>query len=236
MLRVLLSIVAVAAAVACGREASLADRLACAPVEGVDLLLAQPESDHIVVDSLSDPDAARQASQAIACVAAARGESVAVGARAEAAAQIAGPLARRGGAVDGFHLTEAETPAGLERRAAYERDRIAGEARNSAFAADIDAHGDSADRVILVVDSPDGARAPVGLSGHTWRPLGARLPEGRVVSLRAETTSRPGIRIVLMPFEDLPERGAALRYDGVIQVGPSAQQSARVSSAEAPAR
>jgi hypothetical protein len=40
------------------------------------------------------------------------------------------------------------------------------------------------------------------------------------VALRAEASAAPGMRVKLRPFEDIPAKGAALRYDGVIEIGP----------------
>ncbi|MGE3143283.1 MAG: hypothetical protein AB7L65_08170, partial [Hyphomonadaceae bacterium] len=76
------------------------------------------------------------------------------------------------------------------------------------------------DRLIVLVESPLGARRPLGLSGHTWRPLGALLPAA--IALRAEPSRTPGVRVRLAPFSDVPDRGAVARYDGLIEVGPEA--------------
>ena len=203
---------------ACHRPAVIdrAARLHCQAVEGVQSLLARPRGDMILLDGDS---AAGAASQAIGCWAAARGERVLWGATQAAAARLIEPvrlLGARGAAVDIFRFEAA--PAGDR--------KDAGDARNAAFARSVaTAQARRADRLILVVDPPDAARAPVGLSGETWRPLGARLAPRQTISLRAEHSMRPGIRIRLMSFEDVPVRGAALRYDGIVEVGPQAQQS-----------
>jgi hypothetical protein len=195
----------------CARPGNSTKRLGCPAVEGVEPLLARPKGDLILLDGDRTADAA---SQAIGCLAAARGEHVIWGATREAAARLVRPvraLGSRGARVDIFHFDPA--PQGDEREA--------GEARNEAFARSVAiAQSLNPDRLILVVDPPDAARAPVGLSGHTWRPLGARLPSARTISLRAERSLKPGMRIRLVSFEDVPARGAALRYDGVVEVGP----------------
>lgn len=227
-LAVLLLVIALTAT--CGpRSENLAERLACAPALGIDELLSLPESAHILLDGDST---VAQASQAIACTAAARGEHVAFAAAGDGADRVAAPvrqLAANGAAVDIFPLPTAAADANLAHRTPEAGEQLQGEARNAAFAQQVSRHGAEADRVIVVVDTPDGSRGRVGLSGTTWRPLGARLPEGRVVSLRVEAVSRPGIRIQLIPFEDVPLRGAALRYDGTVEVGPPAEQAARQS-------
>ncbi|MGE0828963.1 MAG: hypothetical protein AB7O04_06385 [Hyphomonadaceae bacterium] len=212
------------------KPTDLTEALGCATVDGAEALLSQPSGGFIVVDGDSS---AAEASRAIGCLAAARGEHVVWGAEAQAATTLAQPVenyAQAGAeaAVFQFEPPRTEPPA---RTPDEERDRILGEARGAAFAAAVDdARALAADRLILVVTPPDGARAPVGLSGHTWRPLGARLPASQTISLRAERSARPGIRVRLMPFEDVPERGAALRYDGIIEVGPPTQQTASTQS------
>jgi hypothetical protein len=213
---------------ACTRPADPVKVLRCQAVEGAGPLLDRPKGDLILLDGADA--AADVASQAIGCLAAARGERVIWGATREAAARLVGPvraLSSRGAHVDIFHFLAA--PAGEERAAA--------EARNESFARSVaTAQTLNADRVILVVDPPDAARAPVGLSGQTWRPLGARLPGAKTISLRAERSLRPGIRVRLIAYEDVPKRGAARRYDGIVEIGPAPQQSPGLDSAGARSR
>lgn len=224
---VLLLLPALLAAAGCNRQTALAD-LDCAPVTGAETLLSRPRGDLIVVDG---DETANAAAQAIGCAAAQRGERIVWVANGENAANLVRPvqaLSARGAAVDVFRFDPAAMPTGLERRPREERERALGDARNETFARSVAAAraNGAPDRMILIVEPPDAARAPVGLSGHTWRPLGARLPQAQTVSLRAEASLRPGIRVRLMPFEDVPEHGAALRYDGIVEVGPPTQQNA----------
>lgn len=206
---------------------NLAARLACGPALGVDRLLSQPQARIILLDSgPGDRAAAERAALTIACHAAGRGERVMIGAPPEAAEALDGPvraLLRRGARLDMFRL-EPPAEAAPAQVSAEERDRRSGEARAGAAQAAIRTRADAADRFIVILDTPDAAIAPVGLAGHTWRPLGALLGARAAVTLRAETWRRSDVRISLTGFEDIPEKGAALRYNGLVQVGADAQQ------------
>ncbi|MBI1185729.1 MAG: hypothetical protein GC206_00035 [Alphaproteobacteria bacterium] len=225
---------------ACSAPAEkLSARLGCPPALGVDRLLAQPQSRIVLLDSgPGDRAAAIGAALAIACHAAGRGERVMIGALGDGAETLDGPvrgLLRRGAQIDMFRLQPPAAEAAA-RLSAEERDRTNGDARADAAAEAISARADAADRFIIVVDAPDAAVAPVGLAGHTWRPLGARLGAREATALRAESWGRDGMRIMLTGFEDIPERGAALRYSGFVQVGPTSQQSPPASAADARTR
>ncbi|MBL8548591.1 MAG: hypothetical protein JNJ73_01295 [Hyphomonadaceae bacterium] len=236
---------------ACGKKPSgrqLAARLDCVEVEGVEPLLQRPKGDVILIEG---DDSAVRAAQAIGCAAARQGERVMWGVSAEAApeADFAAPAAptpalmrawaamtdrfRSAGAdVELVTLTTpglTETPAIAPNPAAD----VSGEARARRLEGALDDVRArlSPERTILFVSSPDGARAPVGLSGETWRPLGARLPPQKSISLRAEASAKPGVRVRLTPFEDLPAVGAALRYDGIVEVGPPLSESQRAEQA-----
>ncbi len=190
----------------------------CAPVAGTETIAARR---YILIDGGAE---AADAAAAIACLAAEQ-RRVIVAAGPDFAGDLAArlnPIRARGGAVQVFTL---DTPpaAAASARSREERDRLSGEARNDAFARAAAEARDAADAIILVLAAPDGARDAVGLSGHTWRPLGARVPANESYCLRAEASARPGLRVRLTPFEDVPTRGAAIRYDGLIEVGPAAQ-------------
>mgnify|MGYP001809533411 CR=1 FL=1 len=89
----------------------------------------------------------------------------------------------------------------------------------------------SADRTIALLDADSAARRPLGLSGQTWAPVGALLPEGAAVSLRAMEAPGTQARLSFAPFEDVPVQGASRAYDGLITL-PAAEPPA--SPAPAP--
>jgi hypothetical protein len=218
---------------------NLAARLGCAPALGVDRLLAQPQSRIILLDSWpTDRAAAETGALTIACHAASRGERVMIGALPAAADALDRPvraLLRRGARIDMFRFPPPpeRAPAALP---AEERDRRDGDARAAAAAAALRERAAAADRFIVIVAVPDAAAAPVGLAGHTWRPLGARLGARAALSLRVESWRRPDMRISLTGFEDIPERGAALRYSGLVQVGAAPQQPPSAAAPDARTR
>lgn len=218
---------------------SLAARLACPPALGVDRLLAQPQSRIILLDSWpTDAAAAQTSALTIACHAAGRGERVMIGAPPEAAEALDRPvrtLLRRGARIDMFRLAAPREPAPAN-LPVEERDRRDGDARVAAAAAALSERAEAADRFIVIVAMPDAAAAPVGLAGHTWRPLGARLGARAAISLRAESWRRPDMRISLTGFEDIPERGAAARYSGLVQVGAAPQQPSPAAAPDARTR
>jgi len=227
-------------AVGCSQPKSdLAARLGCPQMLGIDRLLARPQSRVILVDAFGEEsEPAQTAALAIACHAAGRGERVMIGALPAGAESLDRPvraLLRRGARIDLFRI-DPPTMEAAARLAPEERERAEGDARNAAAAASLQQRSDAADRFIMIVEPPDAARAPVGLSGHTWRPLGARLPENGALALRAERTQRAGLRVRVMRFDDVPERGAAHRYDGFVEVGAATQQSATADSPSAQAR
>ncbi|MGE0045412.1 MAG: hypothetical protein AB7J28_04965 [Hyphomonadaceae bacterium] len=229
LLVLLVAVAAVCGLAGCNREPRVAD-LSCAPVTGAEALLERPAGGLIVIDGADAP----RAGAAIGCAAAQRGERVVIvagDADATALVRPAQALTALGARVDVFRFDSATMPEGFERRRAEERERAYGEARNDALARSIaNARRNGApDRMILIVSAPDAARAPVGLSGYTWRPLGARLPPQQTVALRAEASLRTGVRVSLLPFEDVPEEGAALQYDGLVEVGPATQQQANTT-------
>ncbi|MBI1250259.1 MAG: hypothetical protein GC189_02160 [Alphaproteobacteria bacterium] len=215
-------ILVVSAAVGCARPAPAPGPLSCAPIEGLDAALAE-EIDTVVIDG---DQTAALAAQALACAAAASGSAVLVGAPQDLAAELAvpiGEMATRGGALQVFHFDSATGGATPTGRRPEDIAKAQGDARGAAYAASAGvARGAAAGLLVLVAPAPEAATSPVGLSGHEWRPLGARLPAERTLNLRAEGSASPGMRIRLSPFEDVPLVGAAMKYDGVIQIGPAA--------------
>lgn len=218
-MRVLACLLLSAALFGCAPHRARAPALTCPPAPGLAEALAGGV-DSIVLDGGEETAAAVRW---LACAVALNGRAVIVGATPQAAPALMQPLAalsRPEAAVQIFQFEPPPPPAQAAR--AEDRDRLNGEARNAAYAAAAQtARGDSGAVLILAVDAPDGAAAPVGLSGHQWRPLGARLPAARTLRLRVEATTSPGYWLKLQPFEDVPARGAAMRYDGVAQIGPA---------------
>jgi hypothetical protein len=78
------------------------------------------------------------------------------------------------------------------------------------------------DRVVAHVPPESAARRPIGLSGETRTPLGAHLPADAATGLLVVQSGEGNGGVVLGPFEDIPRAGAALVYDGVIEIGGSA--------------
>jgi hypothetical protein len=238
----------------------LAARLGCAPAEGVEALLARPKGDVIVIDGDASAALAAEAIGCAAAAKGERvvwafaADTDRIGnfatllsmryrplAAYRAPPELAGWMARlrgfrRAGADVEVAALSAAAPAARQADAGRTPreilDRVRGEARNGRLAGAVGAARATLapERMILVLAPPDGARAPVGLSGHTWRPLGARLSAQSSISLRAEASARPGLRVRLLPFQDVPERGAALRYDGVVEVGPPVESSPRAGA------
>lgn len=217
-MRRLLILAALAALAGCApQQASPPQAAACAPEGWAEAAARGARA--IVIDGGGE---ALSAARALACAASAAGQAVILGAPADlAAALLAG---ERTLAVPGARLIVFQFDAPAPHAAARheeERQRLAGEARGDAFARSVaTAEAAAPDLMILVVPAPEASSAPVGLSGHQWAPLGARLPAERTLHLRAEASARPGLRVRLQPFEDVPLRGAALKYDGLIEVGP----------------
>lgn len=195
--------------------------LTCAPIDGAEALFAGAEHRVILIDGLGDEAAA--GAGALGCLAASRGGLVLLAAEESMAGRLQ-PLARRlsaDGARAQFAALGPGAPGGDQ---SPEDAQSAGEARAASYEAALATQSTSAapaDHRIVALAAPDAARAPVGLSGFTWRPLGARLPDGETISLRAELSLQPGVRVKLRPFEDIPLVGAALRYDGIVEIGPA---------------
>ena len=217
-MRFLACLLATAALFGCAPQRAPSPALSCPEAPGLAEALARGV-DAIVLDGGEETPAAVRW---LACAVALNGRAVIVGATPQTAPSLAQPIAalsRPEAAVQIFQFEPPPPPAHAAR--AEDRDRLNGDARNAAYAAAAQtARGESGAVLILAVDTPDGAAAPVGLSGHQWRPLGARLPEARTLRLRVETTTSPGYWLKLQPFEDVPVRGAAMKYDGVAQIGP----------------
>lgn len=159
------------------------------------------------------PTEAAQAAFALGCAAAEAGAVPLFYAAPEAGDALT-PLVRRLGEVGGVRLL----PRAATSSESLEAEREAGDARAEAYEAALGAPTESLR--VIALGQPDGARDPVGITGYVWRPLGARLPTQGLLSLRAEASLRPGIRVKLRPFEDVPMRGAVMRYDGLIEIGP----------------
>ncbi len=177
---------------------------ACESATGAEALLARAGEGLILIEGAEAPRAA----EAIGCLAAADGERVIwSGAEASLLAGLASKYAAAGAASAPLPPEDGADDPGA--RAAAQWAALAAMRR-----------ADESGRWIVLLESPDGARAPVGVAGATWRPLGALAPSAGVVSLRAEASSAPGVRVRLFPFSDVPPRGAAMRYDGLIEVGP----------------
>lgn len=170
------------------------------------------------------PTEAAEAAARLACLAASDGSTVSLmgAGGAEPLPHAAAVLNAAGAAIRWSGLPETGAPISDPAR-----QKAEGEARAASYAQAVAAET-NADRRIVVIAPPDGARALVGLAGHTWLPLGARLPAGDTISLRAEASARPGLRLKLRPYEDIPARGAALRYDGLIEVGPDVSAPPRL--------
>jgi hypothetical protein len=89
-----------------------------------------------------------------------------------------------------------------------------------------------ADRTIALLDADSAARRPLGLSGHTWAPAGALLPEDRAVTLRVIEAPGGEARLSFAPFEDVPDQGASRAYDGLITL-PAPAAPAQTPAPEA---
>jgi len=201
--------------------------VACAQVDGAEALFTDQAETLILIDGLGAEAAA--GAGALGCLAAARGGRVLLAAEEGMAGQL-GPVARRLAASGAQTMFAALGPAGIGGDRSPEDSRSEGEARAAAYAAALSTTATAGEHRIVALAAPDAARAPVGLTGFTWRPLGARLPDVETISLRAEASTQPGVRVKLRPFEDIPLQGAALRYDGIIEIGPAttgAPQSAQ---------
>jgi len=196
-------------------------RIACAPIEGAEALFAGAETSVILIDGLGDEAAA--GAGALGCLAAAQGGLVLLAAEESMAGRL-GPLARQLTADGGRARFTALGPGAPGGDRSPEDAQSEGEARAAGYEAALTAQSPGAaptDHRIVALAAPDASRTPVGLTGFTWRPLGARLPDAETISLRAEASTRPGVRVKLRPFEDIPLVGATLRYDGIVEIGPA---------------
>lgn len=98
--------------------------------------------------------------------------------------------------------TSAETPQAREAECAAIADRLRTLAATGA-------------RLVALVSEEDASRSRVGLSGATWSPVGVQLDAAGVLSVRADAIVGAAPRVAVGPLEDVPERGAARRYDAV---------------------
>ncbi len=188
--------------------------ITCPPIGGGEQLAGARGA--ILIDGT--PAEAARAAGAIGCVAIAEGAAVqffATPAPGDPLVPLVAALNRAGGRAN-LRVLSAAAAEGE----GVSAEQANSEARTESFAAEITGFPNFLRIVALA--PPDASRAPVGLAGHTWTPLGARLPDSETMSLRAEASATPGIRLKLRTFEDVPLRGAAMRYDGLIEVGPDA--------------
>lgn len=184
----------------------LAAAMGCAPLSGLDAVLDAPAAQVLLIGGTNEAGLPAFA-QAI-CSAAARGESVqATVAAGSAPVWLVTQVAQWSAAGAQIELTAIAE--------ALDEDR---ETKQAALATRLLAMRSSGDRVIALLDADSAARQPLGLSGETWSPVGARLPRDGAVSLLALESGRAQPRAALRPFEDIPDHGAARSYDGMIEV------------------
>jgi hypothetical protein len=199
----------------------LAAAMGCAPLSGLDAVLDAPAAKLLLIGGTSEAGLPAFA-QAI-CSAAARGESVQATVAAGAAplwlvSQVA-QWSAKGAQIELTAIAEA-----------LDEDR---ETKQAALASRLMAMRSTGDRVIALVDAESAARQPLGLSGETWSPAGARLPRDGAVSLLALETGTDQTRAALRPFEDIPDHGAARAYDGMIEVASPPKGTPAAQSADA---
>lgn len=190
---------------------------ACPGLTGAETL---PAETIVLIDGPAE--IAARAAAALGCAAAAEGAQLVYLSAPAPAAALTAELRTLRQAEARVQTLQTPIAASPDDHAAIQS---AGEARAETIAAAI-ARTPRESLRIAALDQPDASRAQVGVAGHTWRPPGARLPADETISLRAEASATPGMRIKLRPFEDVPLHGAAMRYDGLIEVGPdsSSQQ------------
>lgn len=184
--------------------ATLVAPTACPAAPGAEALADLPAQTIVLIDGA--PDAAARAGAILACLAQARGETVRIFSTEAAAA-----------ALSGVRVQIVALPAAPSHGEDYADAQRDGDARAALYERALVSAAHTSGHRVVIVAAPDAARAPLGVAAFTWRPLGARLTD--VIALRVEASARPGIRFKLRRYEDIPSRGAAMRYDGVVEIG-----------------
>lgn len=224
--RALASLLILACAVAsCGKASEpldIAQALGCAPMAGLEAVLDAPAAQTLLIGAADEAGAAAFAG--VICLSAGRGETVrAAVALASAPAWLQAEVARWSAAGAKIELTALPAASG---------DRDSAQASIAEAVASL---AGEADRVIVLTDADTAARRPLGLTGETWSPAGARLSQDQALSLLAMASPERPARAALEPFEDIPDQGAARAYDGLIEVAPQTEADADALRGRTPA-
>lgn len=190
--------------------------LECAPIQGVEAIAARRDGVILMIDGASEN--AADAASGIACHAAETGARIRVIGVSHDDALLEHNVQRLAAA--GASIIWRAAGEYSQTISDPERAQREGAARAALYHQLVSEPAD-ADMQIVVLGAPDAARGQLGVTGYVWAPLGALLPEERTLSLRAEASLKSGMRVRLRPFEDIPERGASMLYDGTIEMGPN---------------